>query len=178
MIHPDFDNTHHNFVGTNGLVLVGSDALSYIRDNNTTSYPHGVDLAGGQRELDESPFETFRRELHEEFGLNVARSQIVYARQYPGLVEPSKIGYFVVAQLDKRAKNWIRFGDEGENYQITTVDELLAHPALIPRRKQQIEAYLGKSVQPTLFDLTPAAPLAPVLPLAAHPATLPDAQAA
>lgn len=143
MISPDLHNQQFDSVGTSGLVLFGSDqALSYTRDGNTPSYPHFVDLAGGAREVNESPYETFARELREEFALEVTPEQIVYAVSGPSLALPGRIGWFVVATLEVTAIPNIKFGNEGTNYQVTSIDILVNHERLIPRRKQQIQAYL------------------------------------
>lgn len=143
MAYPELHNRSQDFAGTTGLVLLGEDtALSYTRDGETDSYPHHVDLAGGGRQGQETPFQTFRRELGEEFALEVTAAQIVYAKRYRALIDASRMGYFVVAKLPAAATEQITFGDEGSGYQLTTLPELLAMPNLIPRRKQQIQTYL------------------------------------
>ncbi len=139
-----FFDRQQEFVGTSGLVIFGEDrVLSYLRDGNTDSYPHCVDLAGGGREADESPYDTFNRELREEFDLSVSPEQIVYALRGPSLISPARMGWFVVAKLQVTAAEQINFGNEGSGYQITSLQELLASPLLIPQRKQKIQEYLS-----------------------------------
>lgn len=147
MQYPELRNKRQDFVGTTGLIYFGQSlVLSYTRDHNTNSYPGHRDLAGGGREgPKETPFCTFARELDEEFDLGINIDQIVYAKQYPGLVEPQKVGYFVVGCLDESEIDNIRFGDEGLTYHVSTVGELLANPLLIPRRKLQVELFLAQA---------------------------------
>lgn len=144
MKFPELHNRHRPFVGTTGLIYFGDSlVLSYTRDGNTNSYPFHRDLAGGTRDGTESPFGTFRRELDEEFGLGIAPEQIAYRREYPGLLEPAKIGYFVVGVLPESEIDNIVFGDEGLTHHVTSLDHLLTDPMLIPRRKEQIETFLA-----------------------------------
>jgi 8-oxo-dGTP diphosphatase len=146
MNYPELHNRRRPFVGTTGLIYFGDAfVLSYTRDGNTRSYPYHRDLAGGARDNNESPFGTFRRELDEEFGLGIAPDQIIYTRQYPGLVEPAKIGYFVVGVLPESEIENISFGDEGLTHHVTSLHNLVTDPMLIPRRKDQIETYLAST---------------------------------
>lgn len=148
----------HDFAGTTGLIYFGAKTvLSYVRDGNTPSYPYHVDLIGGGRELNasgvgETPFETWRRECQEEIGLDTDPTQIIYAKQWESLIDPARIGYFVVVQFQPEAVRDIRFGSEGLHHQLTSERNLLADPRLIRRRKEQIKTYLSEAAtKPTLI---------------------------
>jgi len=69
MIH---ENTFKkvDFNGAKGLVFLGNKILVYRRDNKTSNLPLCIDLPGGGRENDESPFDSFKREIKEEFGID------------------------------------------------------------------------------------------------------------
>lgn len=67
LFRPDPDT-----IGSKGLVFIGDALLVYRRDGNTTNHPHELDLPGGapideNKPETETPFETFRREVKEEF---------------------------------------------------------------------------------------------------------------
>lgn len=103
-------------VGAKGLVFIGDKVVVYRRDADTTKFPLMLDLPGGKKEAQETPFETFRREVSEEFGLVITPKHITYARKYPSEARPDKFGFFVVAALSESAMGEIVFGDEGEEY--------------------------------------------------------------
>ena len=71
MIEKNTFNNSINFNGAKGLVYIGNEILVYRRDNNTNSEPLKLDLPGGGRDGNESAFETFSREVMEEFGLEI-----------------------------------------------------------------------------------------------------------
>jgi 8-oxo-dGTP diphosphatase len=145
LVSPDFYNPNQDFMGTNGLVLFGDgydQALSYFRDGRPNSYPYAVDLAGGGCNEGESPFDTFRRETEEEFGITVNKEQIDYAVSGPSLTRQGVLGWFTVARVHESLVSEIVFSDEGLCEQVTSLSELLDHPLLIPRRRQQIQSYL------------------------------------
>jgi 8-oxo-dGTP diphosphatase len=144
-VSPDFYNPNHTFMGCNALILFGEandQALSYIRDGNTDSYPYRVDFAGGKREDGESPFDTLRRETIEEFGIDIRDARIEYTAQYTSLLNPSFLGWFAVARAKQSLAAEVKFGDEGLCEHISSLHELSEHPLLIPRRREQIQDYL------------------------------------
>jgi 8-oxo-dGTP diphosphatase len=146
LISPEFYNPNQTFMGCTGLILFGEgsdQALSFFRDGNTTNYPYHVDFSGGGRNEGESPFDTFRRETDEEFGIDIAEARIEHAMQYPSLLNSRVLGWFAVARVESSLASQIVFGNEGLEYQITSLDALYNHPLLIPRRRIQIENYLG-----------------------------------
>jgi len=143
------DRPDQLYAGAKGLIIFGGSlVLSYVRDGNTTSFPHYVDLPGGGRELGETPFETFQRETKEEFDLDIRRSDISFGMSYPSMTDPTVPGYFLVANKPLSAQADIHFGDEGEYYQVTTLDKLLAEPLLVPFLHDKVELYLAH-VTPT-----------------------------
>lgn len=76
MIHKDTFNKNFDFVGSKGVVFVEKKMLAYRGDGNTDLSPHLIDLPGGGREGDESPFDTFRREIQEEFGIGIEKDDV------------------------------------------------------------------------------------------------------
>jgi 8-oxo-dGTP diphosphatase len=111
--------------GTKGLVYIGDKVLVYRRDNNTDLYPLHIDLPGGGPENQETPFQTFAREVREEFGLKISSTYITYAKSYPSSITPGKIAYFVVAKLPDDQENKITFGHEGTEYLLVELSDYL-----------------------------------------------------
>jgi 8-oxo-dGTP diphosphatase len=139
-------------VGTKGLVFFGENkVLLYVRDDSTDFFPFYIELPGGGVENDESPFETFRRELNEELGLDVKPQDVVYARAHPAMKGSSKTGYFLVATLDSDNIKQIKFGTEGLEYRIVNLAELIKDKLLVPAIKQRIQDYLDY-VKPNEYE--------------------------
>ena len=65
-----------NTIGSKGLVFIDDKILVYRRDGNTTFRPHELDLPGGAPEGKETPFETFKREVKEEFNLDISKEDL------------------------------------------------------------------------------------------------------
>jgi 8-oxo-dGTP diphosphatase len=62
-----------DFTGSKGIVFVGDRIVVTRRDGNTDRHPFKLDLLGGGREGEESPFETFKREVKEEVNLVIEK---------------------------------------------------------------------------------------------------------
>lgn len=127
--------------GTKGLVFVGDKVLVYRRDTKTNEHPLYIDLPGGGAKADETPFETFKREIQEEFGLIVEQSDITYAKRYDNVKNPRKFGWFAVAKLPKDTQKQIKFGDEGLAYMLLNLDEYLELKDAWPVYQQRAKEY-------------------------------------
>lgn len=112
--------------GSKGLVFVGDDLLLYRRDTNTNNHPLYIDVPGGGSRDGESPFETFQREVKEEFDLHISAEDIVYARRYASESHRDELVYFAVAKLPESAARHIRLGNEGIEYFLMSLDEYMA----------------------------------------------------
>lgn len=128
-------------VGAKGLVFVGDDVLVYRRDDKAPRHPLSLDVPGGGTEAGETPFQTFQREVKEEFGLDVTQDQIVYARRYPSSFEPDKFGWYAAAKLPASVRHHIKFGDEGVEYFLMPLDEFLNAKDAWPIYQQRAADY-------------------------------------
>jgi hypothetical protein len=97
MIHKDTFN-QIDFNGSKGLVYIGNKILAYRRDNQAPRDPLCVDLPGGGKEGDESPFDTFKREVFEEFGLLINESDIISSYAMPSFIQPEKNSFFFITK--------------------------------------------------------------------------------
>lgn len=144
MIEQNIFVKDRNFHGVKGLVFVGDKIIVYRRDNKTKSYPFYIDLPGGAKENKESAFETFRREVKEEFGINVKKEDIIYSKQYISPMDSSKESYFIVIKTKNIKEDDIIFGNEGLEYFLLTLKEYLKLEEAIPRQKNKVIEYLSK----------------------------------
>ncbi len=138
----EFFNDHSNFIGAKGLVFLGDDILVYKRDNKTNIYPQCIDLPGGGQNGKETPFETFKRELYEEFGLTLKPSYVVEVIKHPSSINPNNYAYFPIAKLPKSMISSIRFGNEGEEYFLIKLkDYITLEKVAWPKLQQLAESY-------------------------------------
>ena len=132
-----------DFNGAKGFVFIGEKLLVYRRDTKTTNLPLMIDLPGGGREGNESPFETLRREIKEEFGIEIKKENIVYSKALTSTINPLKQSYGFIIKLSKDFENKIVFGNEGLEYFLFTIDEYLKRDDVIERHKPRLVEYLS-----------------------------------
>jgi len=137
----DFFKGDDNFVGTKGLVFVGDKILIYRRDEKAPKYPLHLDVPGGGAEPNETPFQTFQREIKEEFGLNIDEEHIAYSRRYPSTIVPYEFGWYAVAKLPQSVTDQIRFGNEGLEYSLMSLDDFLQCDDAWPAYQQRAADY-------------------------------------
>ncbi len=122
----EFFSPDPNTIGSKGLVYIGDRLLVYRRDGNTTSHAHELDLpGGGPEDTDKTPFETFRREVKEEFDLDIEPGDIVDVRRYESIADPNKVAYFPVARLAAEFAGRVALGSEGEESLLLLPEEYL-----------------------------------------------------
>ncbi len=131
-----------SFHGVKGLLFFDDEhILAYQRDGNTSFYPYYWDLPGGGAEAGETPFETFNRELKEEFGLSIQPDDVYYLHWYPGQKDPSQLAYLLAARIDPVNIEKIQFGDEGVTYKVMKIEDYLADK-IMPAHEQRVRDYL------------------------------------
>jgi 8-oxo-dGTP diphosphatase len=131
----------HDFDGVQGLVFLGPRVLIYRRDTKTPRYPLHLSLPGGGREENETAFETFRREVNEEFSLEVRAEDVIYGKYYPSDDDLQYRGYFLAAQLEAEAAERIVFGSEGLVYHVVDLEFFLTCPDAWPINQQRAREY-------------------------------------
>lgn len=129
-------------LGTKGLVFVGEKIIIYRRDDKTNLFPLHLDVPGGGKDSDETPYQTFKREVFEEFGLKLKIKDIVYYRRYPSVIEKGKFGWYAVAKLDESQSKKIVFGDEGTDFMLMTVEEFLDKKDAWPVQQERARDYI------------------------------------
>jgi 8-oxo-dGTP diphosphatase len=142
MIHEDTFNKV-DFNGAKGIVFFDDKIPVYRRDYKTPNFPGHIDLPGGGREEGETPFQTFQREVKEEFGIDVKEGEIVFACTIPSAVEPRKKSFFMVAKTTRFKAEDIIFGNEGSEWLLMTPQEFIHRPDGIKRQQERVAKYLA-----------------------------------
>ncbi len=138
-------NLNKEFSGAKIALLCGDQVLVYLRDDKPSiPFPNKWDLAGGGREGDETPEQCVMRETFEEFGLKIRSSRIVWKRRYDSATLVGEHAYFMAAKVTERELAEIKFGDEGQFWQLMTTSEFINHPDAIPQLQVRLAAYLSE----------------------------------
>lgn len=111
------------FSGAKLALFYGDHLVVYKRDEKPgIPFPGYWDFPGGGREGLETPAEYALRELEEEFSIRLEEPRIEWQRQYPSTSGSAPFAYFLVARLEDREFEAIRFGDEGQYWRLMEVD--------------------------------------------------------
>lgn len=121
------------FTGAKIALLCGDDVLVYKRDDKPDiPFPGLWDFPGGGRENGESPLDCALREALEEFGIAVDPACLIWEVQYPSWIEDGRAAYFFVATMAREDIEKIRFGDEGQYWEMMPIEIFLRHPEGVP----------------------------------------------
>lgn len=131
-----------NFHGTKGIVFIGEKMLVYRRDDKTNDFPLHIDLPGGGKENNETPFESFKREVKEEFGIEIKRGDVVYAKQYISVMDITKESYFIVTKPRDVKESEIVLGNEGLEFFLLKPEEYLKLSDGIGRHQAKVADYV------------------------------------
>lgn len=130
-----------DFLGCKVMLFVGAQLVVLIRDHTPgIVWPGYLDFPGGGREDAESPEDCALRETIEEVGLvlNPTDLTLIHIRNNAG-----KISWFFAAHLPESALADIRFGGEGEGWQLMPPDQYVTHSKAIPHFAQILADYLA-----------------------------------
>lgn len=126
MIGPAFTGP---FVGSKAALICEGAILIYLRDNQPgLPFAGQWDLPGGGREGDESGEACLLREVEEEFGLRLPLGQLFWREEFPSMLWPDKRSLFYAGRLTPQNIADIRFGNEGQRWEMMALEAWLAHP--------------------------------------------------
>ena len=132
-----------DFSGSKIALFLGDLVLVYQRDDFPGLRYAGMwDLPGGGREGEETPVECALRELEEEFGIRVDPAAIIYHRSYPSADFTGLLAHFFVGTLTQDHVDAIVFGEEGQQWALVHIDELLVREDFVPRYSERLRDYL------------------------------------
>jgi 8-oxo-dGTP diphosphatase len=130
------------FTGAKGAFFFGDELVVYLRDNKPgLAFANMWDFPGGGREGNETPFECLAREVDEEFGIFLKPEMIVWQKEYPPIFDLKFNSHFFVAKIEQEDIDTIKFGNEGQYWQLMTPDEFLGLEA-VPYLKTWLQDYL------------------------------------
>lgn len=134
-----------HFTGAKIALISRGRLIAYLRDQkDEIPFPGMWDLPGGGRELDETPLQCAIRETWEEFRVSVDPTSIVWERYYPSHTPTNPGSYFLVAKLDDGFGE-VTFGEEGQQWEIMSIDGFLAHPGVVEHLKIRLQHYLSEN---------------------------------
>jgi 8-oxo-dGTP diphosphatase len=126
------------FTGAKAALFCGTGILTYQRDDRPgLPWSGSWDLPGGGREGAESPEDCLLRELHEEFGLWLPPERLIWRRLFPSMLDPEKLSVFFGGWLNLGDVSAIRFGDEGQGWQLMPVTDFLGHRGAVPEMQRR-----------------------------------------
>ena len=136
-------NSSFEFSGCKIALLCDDKLLTILRDDiSTIPWPDMWELPGGGREGEETPFECAQREVFEELGLKLEEADILWAKEYQGMLDPDETSIFMVGTITQEDFASIVFGDEGQAYQMMDVSQFLAAAKVIPQLQSRLRDYL------------------------------------
>ncbi|AZL59500.1 NUDIX domain-containing protein [Tabrizicola piscis] len=128
-----------DFVGAKAALFCGGSVLTCLRDDRPgLPWPGLWDLPGGGREAHETPEACFLRELGEEFGLHLPPARLVWRRVFPSMLDATRNSVFFGGLVTKDEVSAIRFGDEGQGWELMPVEMFLGHPKAVPEMQRRV----------------------------------------
>jgi 8-oxo-dGTP diphosphatase len=141
-----------DFTGAKAAFFCGASVLVYLRDEKPDlRWPGLWDLPGGGREGSETAEDCLLRELWEEFGLRLGPERLVWRAAFPSMVAEGRESVFFGGWLGREEVASVRFGDEGQDWELMPVEVFLGHPSGVPEMQRRtgivwnaIGAYAGR----------------------------------
>ena len=133
------------FTGAKAALFCGASVLTCLRDDRPNlPWPGLWDLPGGGREGKEGPEDCLLRELWEEFGLRLSPDRLIWRRVFPSMVAPGQASVFFGGWLSREEVGQVRFGDEGQGWELMPVEGFLRHARAVPELQRRAGIVWGE----------------------------------
>lgn len=134
-----------DFGGCKAAFLCGDRVLCYLRDDFADlPFAGHWDLPGGGREGDETPEACLLRELWEEFGLRFGAERLVWRRDFAWSHKPEGRVWFFGGRITEAEIAAVRFGDEGERWEMMPVADFVGHTRAVPNMRERLRVMLAE----------------------------------
>lgn len=133
-----------DFAGAKIVLLIGGRLLTLLRDDRSDIvFPGHWDMPGGAREGAESPSACILRETHEEFGLELTETQLIWRAPFDSPTTPGLKAWWFAARLPAETERRIVFGTEGQRWALMAPEAWLAEPRAIGHFRSRVRAGLA-----------------------------------
>jgi len=137
-------NPEKNFSGAKAALISDRSVLTLQRDNiPSIPFPDMWDLPGGGREDNETPEECVLRELWEEMGLRLSPVDLIYRNHRHGVLEGEAAIWLFGGVLHDFDPAQIRFGNEGQGWELMPIETYLSHPKGIAHLQEGLRGFLN-----------------------------------
>ncbi|MCU0828816.1 MAG: NUDIX hydrolase [Tabrizicola sp.] len=134
-----------DFVGAKAAFFCEGRVLTCQRDDLPgLPWPGLWDLPGGGREGSETAEACLLRELSEEFGLQLGADRLIWRRVFPSMMDASRASVFFGGWLSPGEVAAIRFGDEGQGWELMPVTAFLGHGQAVPEMQRRAAIVWGE----------------------------------
>lgn len=132
------------FHGAKVALISDQHVLTLLRDDIATiPFPNMWDFPGGGREGRETPQACVLRELYEEFGLRISADELIYQNSRDGVLPNQPRIWFFGAVVNGLDPSKIKFGDEGQRWELMPVEAYLLHADAISHLKDGLRGFLA-----------------------------------
>ena len=139
-------DTRETFSGSKIALMHDRQILVYERDNFPhIRYPGLIDLPGGGREGNETPFECLIREVMEEFGIQLRKADILWGKSYLNPLYSGEVTVFFGGIIAPKTIEKITFGDEGHSWRMMHLDEFFENRNVVPTFVERTKDYLRRA---------------------------------
>lgn len=134
-------------VGAKIALVAAGRVLTHLRDDiPAIAFPGHWDFPGGGREGGETAEVCALRELHEEYGLVLPATRLLWRRDYPSQHVPGGIAAFFGGRITEAEIAAIVFGDEGQWWEMMAVADFLSHDRAVPYLRDRLGDFLASGV--------------------------------
>jgi 8-oxo-dGTP diphosphatase len=138
------DQPEPDFVGAKLALILDGRVLVYLRDDFAgLPFAGHWDLPGGGRDGAETAEACVLRELEEEFGLRLGPERLIWQRVFPSWHRAGGSAVFFGGRIAAEEVAAIRFGSEGQRWEMMETAAFLGHPLAVPYLRDRLGEMLA-----------------------------------